>query len=71
MASVLDVFVLEAPSGSHYFPYEVFIHRQEGVHPGLVPVRAAVPPAYDANLIRLEDSLVEGFFWLRALCSAS
>ena len=48
------MFVFEASSGGHYFPYKVFIHRQEGVHPWLVPVRAAVAPAYDPDLVRLQ-----------------
>ena len=55
--SVLGMFVLEAPSGGHGLPYEVSVHVQERVHPRLVPVGAAVPPAHDPYLVRLQKYL--------------
>ena len=54
MRLVLRMFVFEAASGGHDLPYEVGVHVHERVHAWLVPVGAAVPPAYDADLVGLQ-----------------
>ena len=54
---VLGMLVLVAPSGSHGLPYKIGVHLQERVHPRLVPVGAPVPPAHDADLVRLQKDL--------------